>query len=220
MKKVDVGYAVIYVDDQNELSKGLSSYFNADRLSIDEVIDEVLEDIFEKNDIITDYYKTPGSIQWNYYFLYSLPEELKKYSSYIDDNDKYARKIQIDMDEVKEFVEENFPIYKKDDRKVKLYINSKHISWDNFVKKYYKNDSKHIINSSYLREFNEMNTLEAMDQLRSEFIFNGLISTIPKNIVYFTHIKQDAGWFQKKFSFLGDNFEIIDLSLKKETNEI
>jgi hypothetical protein len=210
MRKIDVGYAVVYVDDEHSLDRMLLKEKGDGPL--EEVVKEVLGQFYNDHDIITDFYKTEGSIQWNYYLLYTLSSDNMKYERYISQDDLYARKLYCDTNSrsFDAVIEQRFPPYVKDDRGVIVcYFNSHSESLDHYINnKFYDAE----VHQSYLRVYNEMDTLTEIDMWRAHFINNELLHT---NMVFYTHIKQEFGWLKKKFGFLGDNLEIIDLSLGK-----
>ena len=184
MRKIDKGYAVIYIDDENLLSN-----------SEDYVNDE----------IISAYYDTPGSLQWNYYII--IPKVIKDLSAEqikdIESNDKYARKYIIDNDKIDEFLNERFPSFNMEDCTFTLVTGESYIEARVKLDKINIEGPNNSICSSLHRQYNSMDTLEKMDIIRAEMIITR------RYTYYYTHMEREISWIRKKFDFLGENFKTI-----------
>lgn len=177
MRKIDKGYAIIYIDDEGESLK---------------------HDDFEFGELGNVYYKTPGNIQWNYYLI--VPNEYFTTSEQLDDfleNDKYTRKYVMRREEINSFIEEMFPDLKEEHGVIEL-VKGKNRS-DSLYKAIQKRlelelGNKYISISSFMRDDSAMETLTNMDKLRAK-----LIKEPESKYIFYTHISNEMNLAEKKF---------------------
>ena len=212
MRKIDRGYAVIYVDDDNELIS----------------LDPNKGHDYTTNDIQNAYYKIPGAIQWNYYTIipkddsnsHILTEEKIKE---IEKNECYSRKYVIDRYEIDKFIKEYFPENLNIDSKVILVTGDSYINSRCKLSKSVKHSYCEFV-SSFNRDYNSLTTLRMMDELRARLLTNTwqYDEKIDKTLIvyFYTHIEDEINLFQKKFEFLGDNFIYDMKKVKADTSEI
>ncbi|HCN84560.1 MAG TPA: hypothetical protein DIT07_13205, partial [Sphingobacteriaceae bacterium] len=60
-------------------------------------------DAYQERILAKEYYNTPGSLQWNYYFLLLQDQVAKETKTKIENNDKYARKYVFNEEEFQDF---------------------------------------------------------------------------------------------------------------------
>lgn len=182
MRRIDVGYAIIYIDDDGDTLK--------------EDIDD-----FTTNDMVSDYYNNNGYLQWNYYLI--IPSDLvtdNEKVKEIESNDKYTRKYIINRNVIDEYVTKYFP--KLGETKGK-FILLKGKDW---------RDANNLVNQeplkvgmlklgSWYRDHSMMDTLEYMDELRAS-----LVKDPSRTIVFYTHISNESSIAEKKFKlFIADS---------------
>ena len=174
MKRIERKYAIIYVD---LTGKTLES-----------------DDYFTK-EMISDYYKNPGFLQWNFYLIIAR-ESVKDIDDIkiIEDNDTYARKYVVEKDKIDDFIDFNFPKIQSN------YGNIKLILADTFEKAV-KNAFTFLANNpnvasipSYNRDVNFNHSLKKMDNLRRLLIKNPNMK-----VIFYTHIDNEYSLAKKKF---------------------
>ena len=183
MRKIDKGYAVIYIDDESSMLE--------ERKEIDN---------FTSSDMVAEYYTVPGAIQWNYYLIIPKNDLTDEKIKEIELNDVYTRKYVIDKDKIDDFIEETFPDV-IDINKNKIFLSTAN-SWEEAKDKLVNEDLSYRANvyGSLHRDYNSMDTLKMLDNIRSELIKN------KHDIYFYTHIENEISWVGKKFKFFGDSF--------------
>lgn len=176
MRKIDKGYAIIYIDDEGESLK------HEDR-------------DYEFGELGNEYYKTPGDIQWNYYLIvptkyFTTPEQLDDFL----ENDKYTRKYAIKEEEIDSFILGLFPDLHDKHGKIELIKGDDWRDARDKAQKFCKENPEYISIPSYYREHNMMFSLSEMDGLRAELIYNS-----NKRYVFYTHITNEIHIAEKKF---------------------
>ncbi|MEO6305113.1 MAG: ABC-three component system middle component 1 [Bacteroidia bacterium] len=173
MEKIDKGYAVIYIDKTGDTLSEIS---------------------FSPNNLVSDYYNTPGNIQWNYYLIIS--EESLKFSNItkkeIEENEYYTRKFVLPLNKIDDFIKERFPDVKE---KVGEIILVKGDDWDDAQIKAnakFDNSFSSVIRS-YYRNNSLMDTIVLLDLLRAKLITNP-----EKKYIFFTHISNEYSLAEKK----------------------
>ena len=178
MKRINRKYAIIYVDTNGDTL-----------LSEDNASDEML----------SDYYKNGGFLQWNFYLIIAKEcikdiegitaiERIKT----IEKNDNYTRKYVVPKAKIKDFLKKQFPIMRKARGKINLitantFVDAKTLAMT-------KKSKDIFLISSYNRYVNLDLTLHALDALRNDLINN------PKMVgIFYTHIQNEYSLAEKKF---------------------
>lgn len=208
MERIDREYAIIYVDKTGE------SLVNNDSK----------HDEYSTNEIISDYYKQSGFLQWNFYLIIAREaitvyenEKIDDKIKSIESNEFYCRKYVIESEKINDFIAKNFPVLQKEHGVIILikgdsYQNAKNLGYKEYIKPENKLNAK-VINSWY-RNYNSMYALTEMDKLRAE-----LINKHDKRIIFVTHNSHEFSLAEKKFKLFkafieyedkGDNYEPIE----------
>jgi len=180
MKRIDRKYAIIYVDDTGET------------LNTDD---------FVTDDMISDYYKDSGFLQWNYYVI--IPEDLvpnDEIIKLIENNDKYARKIIVKRDKIKSFLERAFPKLRQSMGEIGLVEGENWGEARDNCDLYLEDHPKAFPVPSFSRNYSDFGTLTKLDNLRAK-----IIKKPDSNYVFYTHIKHEMSLAKKKFKLLTTN---------------
>jgi len=180
MEKIDKSYAIIYIDRSGDSIEDFRDYMN--------------------KQIATDYYDTPGSIQWNYYLIANQNgaslESIKRFET----DDHFCRKYAMRVEEIDPFVAINFPELSDNGSTFYLYTGDSHTNaWANMSSKVTNEKVEKI--DSIMREFNEMNTLTELDRLRASMLNE------ERHFAYFTHLTNEINLIERKFGLLGNKFK-------------
>lgn len=176
MRRIDVGYAIIYIDDDGDTLKEDDTY------------------CFCTTNMLDDYYGAEGHLQWNFYLIIpaDLIDDINKIEE-IENNDKYFRKYVVNRNMIDEYVAKNYPPMKEQMGKFMLIEGN---SWiDATSKLLLLPPEKGMVKiASKYRDQNMMDTLFYLDELRTI-----LINDPDKIIVYYTHITNEISIAKKKF---------------------
>lgn len=190
MKIVDKGYAKIYVDTE----QSIIGYINGTD-NLEEAISHFFDDLMVK-----DYYSNPGHIQWNYYYICPMDNIPLEIQYKICNNDVYCRKMFVPGLNLDTFIESTFPDYVSGNDAVFYLIHGENASKTAELD---KSIDLFTLIRSFMYEYNELDTLWKLDEIRSVIINSqGLYK-------YYTHIDLEASYVKKKFSFMGNNFKVI-----------
>lgn len=159
---------------------------------------ETLEEEFFLKTVVEDYYQdeVTGFLQWNFYVIYPkgvVPED--RIDEVLNDG-KYCRRLIVSEKRIGRFIEDNFPITSE-------YLGrAKVIETHNHKKTLQKKDEwvfssernpKEIFHMSFLRDLNIMDTLTALDNLRTKLIKNEDLS-----VIFVTHLTNEFSLAEKK----------------------
>lgn len=175
MEKIIRDYAIIYIDKNGES-------LNCDNYTPDE--------------IINDYYNNPGFLQWNYYLIIhkELIENLNLCTK-IESDDKYTRKFVMCSDEIDIFINNLFPIFKKDNEysKIKLIKGNSYIDSERKSLSFKKTHEDFKRLESWYRNECLNFALNQMDLLRMKLIKE------KQNYIFYTHISNEYFLAKQKF---------------------
>jgi hypothetical protein len=190
MRKIDKGYAIIYIDDEGESLK---------------------HDDFEFGGLGNDYYNLPyrnpeleeSFLQWNCYLIvptkyFTTPEQLDEFL----DNDKYTRKHAIKEEEIDLFIEKMFPDLQEEHGVIELVkgINRSDSVYQ-AIRKHDELGIEYKLIDSYYRNDSMMDTLYKMDKLRAKLVLEP-----ESKFIFYTHITNEMNLAEKKFKlFINDN---------------
>jgi hypothetical protein len=196
MKKIERPYAIIFIDTEGETLK--------------EDVDN-----FTTSDIITDYYNSPGFLQWNFYLI--VPEEIVgERKNEVESNCTYTRKHVLKSSDIEQFIIERFPEMDETTGKIRLVKAER---WDGIKEKVDAvteemcNEESNLEEEiewieSWYRNESLMYALEQMDILRAELIKNP-----NKRVVFYSHISNEFNIAEKKFKIFEPNYKVKEESL-------
>lgn len=202
MKKIDKGYAIIYIDDENEFHNILKySNINSLKEDIESYFDTVLS---------SDFYSSPQNyLQWNFYVMVSSDGLSDEAIKIVRENDKYARIVFMNLSHyctIENQIAGEFPDYNPSKiKQVNLVVRDSKYEANRFVfSEMNKSTEVGYIRDSFLLDYNEMTTIQMLDEDRILL----LLGTC-KTYTYYTHISWEASIFKKKFGFLGDKLKLF-----------
>lgn len=189
MRKIDKGYAIIYIDDEGESLK-----HDSDNYVNEQIGDEYYQLPFDKN-------TEECILQWNCYLIvptkyFTTPEQLDKFL----ENEKYTRKYAIKEEEINSFIKEMFPDLQEEHGIIEL-VKGKNRSDSVYqaIQKHRELPNYELI-SSFMRDDSSMETLTKMDKLRSK-----LIKEPKSKFIFYTHMRKEYHLALKKFKLFIPN---------------
>lgn len=161
MEIIERGYAIIYVDRKGE---------------------SLNEDDYTTKDMITDYYKNSGFLQWNFYLIVA-EEAVEDQKTKIEQNETYTRKYVMPESEIDSFVASMFPLMNIENGSISLIKGS---SWNEAISLAMSKIGSGKIYPSWYRDLSMMDSIKHMDELRAR-----LISDPTHKAVFCTHISNE-----------------------------
>ena len=172
MEKITRDYAIIYID------------YDGETLNDKNYVTKEME---------SDYYRTPGFLQWNYYLI--VPNDLvdEKTIKIIEDDNRYTRKYVIERSKIGEFIDDRFPVMGKDVGSIKLVKGETAIDAQKKAAKI--TTLRDFVIGSWYRDESLMTSLENMDMLRANLIKE----PIQRSFIFYTHLNREYNIAEKKF---------------------
>ncbi len=189
MEKITREYAIIYIDRKGETLNQTEQPYKGDYVT---------------KELIHDYYNSPGFLQWNYYLI--IPKELVKPEemSVIENNDVYTRKYVIESDKIDQFINDRFPVLKKEKGTIKLIKGNSWVESSKLSKEEQQKNDVSLYPSWYRNEC-LMYSLTEMDILRAKLINNPEYKAL-----FFSHISNEFNIAEKKFKlFQNEESELL-----------
>lgn len=212
VERIDLGYAVVYIDHEGETLKDESLGFFLPAMT-------------------HEYYSVvKANLQWNYYLIIPREElvkaawafenhdhptevEFRKLLNKILMNDSYAKKYVLNRDNIRKFVNNHFPPFVPGKHgEIVLYKGIHHADTQSKARRIHKSKfSNYKMIPSFHRNLNSLSSLYELDYLRKE-----LLKTPDMKVFFNTHLRAEFNWARHKFSFLNPEMYLDHVRIEKE----
>lgn len=187
MERIDKKYAIVYVDRTGE-----------------SLADPQPGDGYTTKEIIDDFWKNSGFLQWNMYLIIAEENVEAGQKGEIEDNDLYVRKLVVPDKNIDAVIENLFPEMEGTMGKIilvkgKTRHDARTRAFNILLKMNEAGDNSFNATSGWYHDIDLMTSISNIDKMRAKLIKE------KENVIFYTHLSDEFNIAEKKFKLFTDD---------------